>query len=165
MASGGEDQWNFGWKMFQNASIAIEANKLMAALACTKDTALLNQYLNYTLDSAKIRKQDATTVIVAVASNVHGQTLAWNFVRDNWRYITQYGSGSFSFASLISGVTASFSTQAELDELEKFMMDNSDIGFGSGTTALEQALEKTRANIRWVAANQDEIKDWFIQHT
>ncbi|XP_062404144.1 aminopeptidase N-like isoform X1 [Sardina pilchardus] len=164
IASGGEDQWNFGWKMFQNASIAIEANKLMAALACTKDATLLNQYLNYTLDSSMIRKQDATTVIVAVAGSVHGQTLAWNFVRDNWRQITEYGSGSFSFASLISGVTASFSTQAELDELEKFVTDNSDIGFGSANTALEQALEKTRANIRWVADYQDEIRDWFIQH-
>lgn len=50
-------------------------------------------------------------------------------------------------------------------KLVEFKEQNADIGFGSGTTALEQALERTRANIRWVAENQDEIRDWFVQHT
>ncbi|KAL2093494.1 hypothetical protein ACEWY4_010806 [Coilia grayii] len=166
IGSGGEEEWNFGWRMFKNASIAIEANKLMAALACTNNTTLLNRYLNYTLKPDEIRKQDATTVIVSVASNVKGQALAWDFVRANWKYMfTEYGVGSFSFASLISGVTASFSTEEEFDQLVEFKEENSDIGFGSGTTALMQAIERTRANIRWVAENQEEIRDWFIQHT
>lgn len=43
VASGGEEEWNFGWQMFKNASIAIEANKLMSSLACTKNTTLLNR--------------------------------------------------------------------------------------------------------------------------
>lgn len=49
-------------------------------------------------------------------------------------------------------------------KLEKFKVANADVGFGSATTALEQALERTRANIKWVAENQDDIRDWFKQH-
>ena len=45
------------------------------------------RYLQYTLDPSKIRKQDATSTINSIASNVVGQPLAWDFIRSNWRAI------------------------------------------------------------------------------
>ncbi|CAB1323360.1 unnamed protein product [Coregonus sp. 'balchen'] len=64
-----------------------------------------NLYLRYTLDSDKIRKQDATSVIVYISSNVEG------------------------------------------------------------TLALEQATERTTANIKWVDENKKEVWDWFLSET
>uniref|UniRef100_A0A8C2DCI7 Aminopeptidase n=1 Tax=Cyprinus carpio TaxID=7962 RepID=A0A8C2DCI7_CYPCA len=122
IASGGADEWDFGWLMFKNA-IGIEADKLMSALACAKDTKLLERYLGYTLDASMIRKQDASSVIVYIAT----QMLIYK------------------------------TTQVRI-----FYTDNSEIGFGSGTAALEQAIEKTKANIKWVAENQREITDWLM---
>ncbi|XP_030623171.1 aminopeptidase N isoform X1 [Chanos chanos] len=166
IAAGKAEEWEFGWQMFKKASIASEADKLMSSLACTRDELLLNRYLSYTLDSTKVRKQDATSVIVYVASNVVGQSLAWDFVRKNWRYMfTEYGVGSFSFAKIIGGVTQSFSTQHELEQLLQFKKENSGVGFGSATAALEQAIEKTQANIKWVAENEREVADWFTNET
>ncbi|XP_056308223.1 aminopeptidase N [Danio aesculapii] len=163
IATGGAEEWDFGWKMFKIATIAIEADKLMSSLACAKNRTLLKRYLGYTLDPSMIRKQDATSVIVYIASNPDGQTLAWEFVRNKWKYMfTEYGVGSFNFASLISGITKTFSTEAELEELLKFKSDNSEIGFGSATAALEQAIETTKVNIKWVAENQEEITDWLV---
>lgn len=46
-------------------------------------------------------------------------------------------------------------------QLEQFKEDNQDIGFGSGTRALEQALERTRANINWVKENREAVLAWF----
>ncbi|RVE72148.1 hypothetical protein OJAV_G00059050 [Oryzias javanicus] len=162
MAAGGEREWQFAWSQFKAASVASEASKLMSALACTNNVELLNMYLSYTLDPAMIRKQDATAVITAVAGNKAGQSLAWDFVRDHWNYMfTQYGVGSFSFASIISGVTARFSTPAELQQLEDFVAEHEAAGFGSASLAVDQALEKTKANIKWVQQNKQEILDWF----
>ncbi|KAG5839759.1 hypothetical protein ANANG_G00208350 [Anguilla anguilla] len=162
IAAGGVAEWDFGWEMFLNASMASEAEKLRSALACTKEPWLLNRYLEYTLDPTKIRKQDATSTIVYIASNVVGQPLAWDFVRSRWEYIfTEYGASSFSFAELISGVTKRFSTEFELKQLQKFQEDNAQGGFGSGTVALEQSIERTKANIKWLSANQKQVKEWF----
>lgn len=36
-----------------------------------------------------------------------------------------------------------------------------DTGFGSATRALEQALEKTKANIKWVKENKEVVHQWF----
>lgn len=43
MASGDEDEWEFGWSQFKNATVASEASKLMSALACTRKTQLLER--------------------------------------------------------------------------------------------------------------------------
>ncbi|KAI1889465.1 hypothetical protein AGOR_G00163150 [Albula goreensis] len=162
IAAGGAEEWDFGWEMFRNATIATEADKLMFALACTKEPWLLKRYLEFALDPNKIRKQDATSTIVYIGSNVVGQPLAWDFVRERWEYIyTQYGGGSFSFSYLIDGVTERFSTEFELKQLQRFKEDNAHVGFGSGTLAVEQAIERTTANIKWVAENKESVMNWF----
>ncbi|XP_072291149.1 aminopeptidase N-like [Eucyclogobius newberryi] len=166
IAAGAEGEWDFGWSQFKSAAVASEASKLMTALACATKPELLQRYLSYTLNATMIRKQDASSVITAVASNRQGQRLAWDFVREQWEYMyTEYGVGSFSFASIISGVTARFSTQTELQQLKDFVNEHKHLGFGSATLAVEQALERTEANIKWLQQNQQEVLDWFIGQT
>ncbi|XP_069481323.1 aminopeptidase N-like isoform X2 [Ambystoma mexicanum] len=162
IARGGEEEWNFAWERLRNATVATEADKLRSAMSCSKEPWILNRYLQYTLDPTKIRKQDATSTITSIANNVVGQGLAWNFVQANWKVLLeQYGSSSFSLASLISRVTRRFCTEFDLKELQQFKKDNEDVGFGPATRALEQALEKTKANIKWVQENREPVKKWF----
>ncbi|KAF4082996.1 hypothetical protein AMELA_G00135010 [Ameiurus melas] len=166
IAAGGVEEWDFCWKMFKKATVAAEAVKLRSALSCTKQPWLLNRFLDYTLDPEKIRKQDATSAIGSIASNVIGQPLAWNFVRARWEYLFKvYGTGSFSFARLISDVTARFCTPFELHQLKQFQKDNADVGFGSASKALQQAIEKTTARIKWLAENKEQVLKWFISET
>ncbi|XP_075413562.1 aminopeptidase N [Tenrec ecaudatus] len=166
IALGGEDEWNFAWDQFRKATVVTEADKLRSALACSNQLWILNRYLSYTLNPDLIRKQDATSTISSIASNVIGQDLVWNFVRSNWKKLFEdYGGGSFSFSNLIQAVTRRFSTEYELQQLEQFKKDNMDTGFGSGTRALEQALEKTRANIKWVNQNKEAVYKWFTDNS
>ncbi|XP_013871009.1 aminopeptidase N isoform X2 [Austrofundulus limnaeus] len=165
IAFGGAEEWDFAWRMFENASLASEASKLRSAMACTKIPWLLNRYLEYTLDPAKIRKQDATSTIQYIAGNVIGLPLAWNFVRERWSYISQqYGRGLFAFHNLVNGITMRFSTEFELQELKEFK-EHHHAGFGSATLAMEQAIEKTTANIKWVTENKAEVLKWFTEET
>ncbi|XP_051918007.1 aminopeptidase Ey-like isoform X2 [Hippocampus zosterae] len=162
IAAGGAKEWEFAWSEFQKATIASEAEKLRAALACTKQPWLLNRYLEYTLNSTLIRKQDATSTIVYIANNVIGQPLAWDFIRAHWSYIfTQYGGGSFSFSNLINGVTKRFSSDFELKQLKQFKANNAEVGFGSGTLAIDQSIERTIANMKWIADNKKSVQSWF----
>lgn len=166
IASGGLEEWDFAWRMFKNATVATESAKIRASLACAKAPWLLNRYLEYTLDPTKIRKQDATSTIQSIANNVVGVPLAWDFLRAKWSYIfKQYGGGSFSFANLINGVTRRFSTEFELQQLKQFKKNNAHVGFGSATLALEQAIEKTTANIKWVTENKANVQKWFTEES
>ncbi|NXX83399.1 AMPN Aminopeptidase, partial [Urocolius indicus] len=162
VAMGGEEAWDFIWDRFTEATVVSEADKLRTALTCSTIPWILNRYLQYTIDPSKIRKQDATSTINSIASNVVGQPLAWDFIRSKWKTLfADYGGGSFSFSRLITAVTQRFSTEFELQQLEQFKEDNQDIGFGSGTRALEQALERTNTNINWVNDNKEKVLAWF----
>lgn len=43
IAAGGVEEWDFGWQMFKNSTIAAEAEKLLYGLSCTKEPWLLNR--------------------------------------------------------------------------------------------------------------------------
>uniref|UniRef100_A0A667ZA40 Aminopeptidase n=1 Tax=Myripristis murdjan TaxID=586833 RepID=A0A667ZA40_9TELE len=162
ISAGGEEEWEFGWKMFQSSNITSDREQLRYALACTKKIWLLNRYLEYTLNPDKIRKMDAVSTINTIAGNVAGQALAWNFVRAHWTYISQeYGAGMMPLGSLIDGVTHRFSTDFELLELKRFQMDHDEEELGSANRAVEQAIERTAANIQWVKENKQPLLEWF----
>nr|XP_046263496.1 aminopeptidase Ey-like isoform X2 [Scatophagus argus] len=161
IAAGGVEEWDFAWSMYKNATIASEADKLLYALSCTKQPWLLNRYLGYCLDPDMVRKQDATSTIISIASNTVGQPLAWDFVRANWDHIfNHYGSGSFSFGALINGVTKRFSSEFDYKQLLQFKEDHAG-QLGSGAVSLEQALERTKANMNWVNINKEQVLEWF----
>uniref|UniRef100_A0A669B8U1 Aminopeptidase n=1 Tax=Oreochromis niloticus TaxID=8128 RepID=A0A669B8U1_ORENI len=161
IAEGGAVEWDFAWKMYKSATIASEAEKLLYALSCTKQPWLLNRYLEYCLDPTMIRKQDATFTINYIAGNPIGQPLAWDFIRANWAHIfNDYGGGSMSFGRLISGVTKRFSSEFEYKQLLQFKEDNIN-QLGSAASSFEQALERTKANMDWVALNKELVFDWF----
>uniref|UniRef100_A0A672ZCZ4 Aminopeptidase n=1 Tax=Sphaeramia orbicularis TaxID=375764 RepID=A0A672ZCZ4_9TELE len=146
-------EWEFAWAKFQSSNISSEKEQLRAALSCTKTIWLLNRYLEYTLDPEKIRLMDVASTINYIAQNEAGQALAWNFIRAHWDYVSQLDG-----ASLIEGVTSRFSTQFELEELEAFAAK---YDLGSASRAVDQAIEQTRVNIRWVKENREKILEWF----
>lgn len=159
IAAGGVKEWDFGWAMFKNSTIAAEAEKLMYALSCTKEPWLLNRYLQYTIDPNLIRKHDASSAIVYIATNVIGQPLAWNFIRAKWQLINN------EFATLIRGIVKTFSTEIELQQLQQFKEDIAESDVSLGTHAMEQAIEQTKANVKWVSENKAQVMDWLIQHS
>lgn len=50
-------------------------------------------------------------------------------------------------------------------QLQQFKEDNLHVGFGSGTMALEQAMEKTLANMKWIAENKEQVLRWLTEET
>ncbi|XP_036400184.1 aminopeptidase Ey-like [Megalops cyprinoides] len=161
VAAGGEEEWDFVWKMFQKAPIMLEKHWLRLALACTKDVWILNRYLEYSLDADKISPEDCVSTINAVAKNVVGQPLAWNFVRSRWSDISQKSQEMISQDELIEGVTERFSTAFELEQLWMFHEEHLNDLSISGKRALTDALERTQKNMEWVTENKRTLLEWF----
>ncbi|KAF0040887.1 hypothetical protein F2P81_006785 [Scophthalmus maximus] len=114
VAHGGRREWEFAWKKYQTSVDTSEKDQLLLALSCTKEIWLLNRYLEYTLNPEKIRLMDTDTAIQYVAGNVAGQTLAWNFIRANWLYVSRgyaaAASREHSSEVVLSGLTDEWQT-------------------------------------------------------
>ncbi|CAB1439196.1 unnamed protein product [Pleuronectes platessa] len=155
VASGGKAQWDFAWNKLQSSNDTSEMEQLRAALSCSRETWLLNRYLQYTLDPEKIRFMSVWNVINLIALNPSGQALAWNFIRANWEFLSRRGGHS-----LIAVVARRFSTEFELEELVRFVTDN-DLAYMKE----EQAVEQISVNIQWVKEHQEKILQWFEMET
>ncbi|XP_066290306.1 aminopeptidase N-like [Branchiostoma lanceolatum] len=156
---GGRPEWDFAWQQYLTAS-ASEQNRLLSAMACTRDTDTLNTYLERSRDDSLVRRQSAPLVVESVGRNSVGKSLAWSFLRDNWDfYFDNYDGTSFTMTGIVEDVTRQFSTQEDLDELETFLAAHPNQG--TATQAFSQAVENTQANIRWRRDNEDKLRAWL----
>ncbi|XP_033120518.1 aminopeptidase N-like [Anneissia japonica] len=89
IAAGDQEEWYFAWNQFQTSLVSSERSTLLSALACSQEPWILNTYLNYCLDSDKIRSQDVVSVMSSVAGNTIGSSLAWDFFQANWVFFRE----------------------------------------------------------------------------
>lgn len=62
----------------------------------------------------------------------------------------------------VGSATSSPCVSSVPPQLKQFKIDNADVGFGSGTMAVDQSIERTVANIKWVEQNNKDVLDWFL---
>ncbi|XP_076080855.1 aminopeptidase N-like [Mytilus galloprovincialis] len=154
------EEWDFAYKKYKTSNVATEKAALLISLSCSRDVWVLSRFLGYTLMPEEIRKQDAVFIIVYISRNAIGRSLVWDFFRGNWDVIfKQYGGGSFSFSHLITGITAKFNTEFQLQSVRSFKDSVPDLG--SGARAFQQSIEKINFNIKWIAKNYKIVQDWL----
>jgi len=80
---GSEDDWNKLWNNYKSEINANELTTMRKALACSKDSSVLYQYLTYATEEV-IRVQHKHTVINEVSSTTYGRDVSWTFIEENW---------------------------------------------------------------------------------
>ncbi|KAJ7393976.1 hypothetical protein OS493_003647 [Desmophyllum pertusum] len=140
IANTGLKEWKWLFNKFLNTSEASEKSKLMYALAGSRKAWVLNMYLEYSLDSSKVRSQDAGSVISYVCFQSCG-----------------FSTSTFRLTSLTNSVTR-FSTEADLEQMKAFF-ERSEAG--TSENARTQAIERTQANIDWLKKYEDTITKWL----
>lgn len=164
VAEGGEEEWNFAWEQYINSNVATEKAKLLSAMGCTKEVWILSRYLDMAFtEGSGIRKQDASQVFAAVARNDVGRYLAWNYLRDQWQKIADYTGTFTTLGDMVNTVSYEFNTREEKHELELFKQQHEG-QLGTATRAVDQAIERTENNIKWMDNNYDVIMQWLADN-
>jgi hypothetical protein len=152
--SGAEREWNAVWARYASASPAQQV-MILRALGATRVPWLLAQLLQWSIDSTKVRRQDAYIAIVSVAANPLGRELAWDFVRAQWPTLK---AGGFGLSRIVRGVATQFSTPQRLSELSAFFGANST---PSVARTVRQALEAVEVAARWRSTRQPQVEEWL----
>lgn len=85
---GNRSDWEFLWKQFQGEQYALEREKIITGLSCSREPWLLHRLLSWTFLSDKgIRRQDGSSVIGTIFRNPYGRDAALNFLMENWSTI------------------------------------------------------------------------------
>ncbi|CAL7935732.1 unnamed protein product [Xylocopa violacea] len=163
---GGQVEWDFAWQRYLETNVGSEKDLLLHALGCTREMWLLSRYIDWTItDNSGIRKQDASRVLNSIVANPIGQPLAFSFLRNKWSRLREYfGTSLLTINNIVKSSTRGINTKSDLKDLLEFT--NEHIGeFGSATRSMQQAIEQSEANIRWIEANHVTIQHWLKRNT
>ncbi|VDI36331.1 Hypothetical predicted protein [Mytilus galloprovincialis] len=160
--TGGEEEWNFAYRQYKQSTTASETDNLLRSLACSEVPWILQRYLQYAITPEEIRKQETGSILVNVASNKIGRSIAWNFVQSKWDYIhDDYLAGYWNGGGVIKQVARVFNTEFELQQLLDFGESIADLH--RAKTSYKQAIETVQANIKWMKNSIDTVEKWLVQ--
>lgn len=118
------------------------------------------------LDPARIKLQDATSVITLISQNrgeADGQALAWSFLRQSWDDITErFEGGNPLLANMIREVVGGFQTQAQYEEAQAFFSALPEDSIGTARGAVEQALDRAASNLQWQQDSLPDVRLWLL---
>ncbi len=155
--AGDQQTYDQLWDLERKAELQEEKIRLMLAVARFTQPELLQETLRRTLTD-DVRSQDTITVVTAVAANLRGRHLAWQFVQDNWaEFDRRYGSGGFGIMRLVS-VCGNSTDAAKIDEVEAFFREHP---APAADRTIRQALERVRLNSRWLELNREALAARF----
>ncbi|XP_020619542.1 glutamyl aminopeptidase-like [Orbicella faveolata] len=162
ITSGGREEWDFAFNQLLRTSVASESMKLIHGLAASAEPWILSRFLQFSLDTSKIKSSEGTFVIgkVAQSSNV-GRQMAWDFILRHWDVLeTRYGEGLYILRSVLESVTSSFTNEFQLQQLLNFVKERGN-GSGLSSQSLSQAVERVKANIAWIQRNEKDLENWL----
>ena len=143
---GDESTYQAIWDLYDRSPLEEEKMRLLMALGSFRDTGLLAETLDQSL-SDRVRYHDTIQVVAGVAANRMGRDMAWDFVKENWdEFSRRYSDGLFALSRLV-GITARFTTQERLDDVEGFFDEHPT---PAADRAISQSLETVRLNVAWL---------------
>jgi len=158
---GGEEEWDFAFKRYNETNVATEKAALLSAMSCSQQAWILGRMLEWTLDpKSGIRRQDGSAVFSQVASNSLGRYIAFNFLRDRWVDIKGVFKTLSSLARIVDAVTRSFNTELELKELLQFREEHQE-ELGNSARTVQQSVDRTKNNVAWMKQNYAKVVQWL----
>ena len=154
---GGRDLYDRLWELEHAADLHEEKTRLLLSMTRFRDEHLLRETLERSLGD-EVRSQDTVLIVSAVAANVRGRSLAWEFVKGNWsEFDRRYGDGGFDMMRLV-GIVDGFSSTSRHDEVADFFAEHPT---PSADRAIRQALERIRLNAAWLERNRQALRQYF----
>ncbi|XP_037076825.1 puromycin-sensitive aminopeptidase-like [Pollicipes pollicipes] len=83
---GGKEEYAMMLKLYREAEMHEEKNRIAHALGSIPDVSLLSSVLEFAL-SDEVRAQESVFVMISVSSNRIGRDLTWDFYKQNWQIL------------------------------------------------------------------------------
>ncbi|GLH04429.1 Aminopeptidase [Gryllus bimaculatus] len=154
LSVGDEDTYNTMLRLYREADLHEEKDRISRALGAIRDESVLKKILQFAI-SDEVRSQDSVFVIISVAMTRRGRELAWDFIKENWKMLWDRYEGGFLLSRLVKYPTENFSSEERAQEVEQFFKEHPSPGT---ERTVQQCIESIRLNAEWLARDQDSIR-------
>ncbi|XP_049807692.1 puromycin-sensitive aminopeptidase isoform X2 [Schistocerca nitens] len=159
LSVGDEDTYNTMLKLYREADLHEEKDRISRALGAIGNEAILKKVLDFAM-SEEVRSQDTVFVIISVAMTKVGRELAWNFFKENWQELMNRYEGGFLLARLVKYTTENFASEEQATEVENFFREHHSPGT---ERTVQQSCETIRLNAAWLARDSESTRKYLIE--
>uniref|UniRef100_A0A914E5I1 Aminopeptidase n=1 Tax=Acrobeloides nanus TaxID=290746 RepID=A0A914E5I1_9BILA len=158
---GKEKDFDRMFEFFMKESIQVERDRLMSALACTRDTHAVKKLLVMAanMNSDVVRLQDKPSVFFKLTLTPIGGPIVFEFFLDHWSELYNGLKDQLTILIRFIHVSISGKTQRHIDELEHFLVTNRNTT--RNLDAFKQRLEILKTNKNWMDNNFKPLAQWF----
>ncbi|XP_076622057.1 puromycin-sensitive aminopeptidase isoform X2 [Colletes latitarsis] len=157
LSNGNADTYQTMLKLYREADLHEEKDRILRAFGAIKDETLLGEVLEFAM-SDEVRAQDAVYAIMSVSMTYKGRIMAWDFFKRNWHMLRDRYGGGFLMSRLVKIITENFVTEEQAKDVEEFFKDHPTPGT---ERTVQQSVESIRLNVAWLARDKDSIKEYL----
>lgn len=144
-------------KMYREADLHEEKDRLARTLGCLPDPTLLRKVLDFAMTD-EVRSQDKVFVIMTVALNRNGRHLAWNYFKEHVDQFIEWYSGGHLITYLVKYITESFTTTEMANEVASFFAAHP---IPAAERTVQQSIESIGLNAKWLQRDLDSMHKWL----
>lgn len=150
-------------KLHNETSSADLRDDICGALTTTKDKAVAKKLLEMLTDKEQVRPQDIVRWYAYLLRNQHSRKLTWQWLKDNWIWLTEVFVSSKSYDSFPRYAANLMNSEKWLDEYKKFFMPK--IDDPALTRAIKIGVSEIEARVEWRKRDEKPIVDWFASRS
>ncbi len=156
--NGDAQDWEDLKKIYRKTDLQEERTRVLRAAGHFHDKAVIQEVLEFAL-SEQVRFQDTWIVLASAGTHPLGRTLAWRFLKKNWKtFLERYHGGGLNLLTRLISISSGFATRAEMQDAEKFLRAHRAPGI---ERAVNKSLERIRSNVRWVERDRKDLQQYF----
>jgi aminopeptidase 2 len=161
LSNGGVDEYETVLNEYRTAGTSDERNTALRAIGRARKPELIKRTLELPL-SDEVKAQDIYLPLGGLRTHRDGIVALWGWLRDNWDAVEKrLPPGLSMLSSVVSICTSSFTSQAQMKEIQDFFGKMSTKGFDQ---ALAQSLDAIKAKANWVERDGEDVKTWLKEN-
>jgi len=154
---GGAKEYDVILNAYRTGKTADERNTALRSLGRAKDPELIKRTLALPF-GGEVKEQDIYMPVGALRTHPDGIEALYNWMTENWDELARrLPAGLSMLGSMVSICTSSFSSQADIDRINKFFEGKSTKGFDQ---SLAQSLDSIKAKSAWLDRDREDVKQW-----
>nr|XP_034185423.1 aminopeptidase Ey-like [Osmia lignaria]XP_034185424.1 aminopeptidase Ey-like [Osmia lignaria] len=162
--AGDYEDWYTLLKRWQSTDLHTEYEVLLQALGCTRNTTLINEYLQLSISEPNVRKQYRFTIISAIIDgNTRNVDYVLALVEKNVQTIIKRRGHDF-LSKTITAIGNAITTAEQVSKLHSFV-DGHYNELGSALKGAKQAITKASETVEWIKNVLPSIEAHFNSNT
>ncbi|RDA91051.1 hypothetical protein CP533_6116 [Ophiocordyceps camponoti-saundersi (nom. inval.)] len=155
---GGKDEYDMVMRLYQSSANSDERNTCLRCLGRSQDPELMKRTLGL-LFTDEVKDQDVYMPVGGLRTHAAGTEAIFAWMKENWDTMyKRLPPGLSMLGTMVTLMTSGFTTQKQLDEVERFFGDKNNSGYDQ---ALAQSKDAIRSKISWHGRDGDDVAAWL----